>query len=160
MGEGGEALTPEQLVEQFRQMKVSDLLLSTLFTLSQLAYGKLEPSARDLEQARIAIDAMDALMPVLGGAIPDEAQRDFRQVVVNLKLAYAAAASEGIAADAGEPEPQAPPSEPEAARERGQQRGEAAEGQAAGSEPRSGDAAGSEPASAEARPEEGGAGNR
>ena len=63
MAEG--ELTPEQLIEQFRQMKVSDLLMSTLFTLSQLAYGKLEPSARDLDQARIAIDAMRALMPVV-----------------------------------------------------------------------------------------------
>lgn len=91
----GEAeLTPEQLIEQFRQMKVSDLLMSTLFTLSQLAYGKLEPSARDLDQARIAIDAMRALMPVVEPALPEETRRDFGQVVANLQLAYAAAVSD------------------------------------------------------------------
>jgi hypothetical protein len=89
-----EGLTPEQLIEQFRQMKVSDLLLSTLFTLSQLAYGKLEPSARDLDQARIAIDAMRALMPVVEPALPEEVRRDFGQVIANLQLAYASAASE------------------------------------------------------------------
>jgi hypothetical protein len=110
MAEGGEGLTPEQLIEQFRQMKVSDLLLSTLFTLSQLAYGKLEPSARDLDQARIAIDAMRALMPVVEPAIPADAARDFNQVVTNLQLAYASAVSEPAASDitsqtVGEAEP-------------------------------------------------------
>jgi hypothetical protein len=111
---GGEGLTPEQLIEQFRRMKVSDLLLSTLFTLSQLAYGKLEPSARDLDQARIAIDAMRALMPVVEPAIPSDAARDFNQVVTNLQLAYASAVAEpGVSGsesqtpERGEPAPEA-----------------------------------------------------
>ncbi len=87
----GEA-SAEELLEQFRQMKVSDLLASTLFTLSQLAYGKLEPSSRDLEQAKLAIDAIDALLPVLDASLEDDLKRDFTQVVTNLKLAYASAA--------------------------------------------------------------------
>ena len=117
MAEGGEAgLTPEQLIEQFRQMKVSDLLLSTLFTLSQLAYGKLEPSARDLEQARIAIDAMRALMPVVEPALPPETSRDFNQVVANLQLAYASAAAEPRVSGS---EPQTPSEGPEPAPEAG-----------------------------------------
>ena len=43
---------------------------------------------RDLEQARLAIDALKALQPLL----PEEAQRDVQQVVANLQLAYADAA--------------------------------------------------------------------
>jgi phage gp37-like protein len=84
-------ITPEQLAEAIRQMRISDLLLSTLSTLAQLGYAKLEPASRDLDQARLAIEALRALVPVLEGAVPDEALRDFRQVIANLQLAYASA---------------------------------------------------------------------
>lgn len=113
MAESGGELTPDQLIEQFRQMKVSDLLLSTLFTLSQLAYGKLEPSARDLEQARIAIDAMRALMPIVEPALPADTTRDFAQVITNLQLAYAAAAAEPAKAEPAASEGQTPSRGPE-----------------------------------------------
>jgi hypothetical protein len=111
MAESGQELTPEQLIEEFRQMKVSDLLMSTLFTLSQLAYGKLEPSARDLDQARIAIDAMRALMPVVEPALPEDARRDFGQVIANLQLAYASAASGADTSGVSGSEPQGPAAE-------------------------------------------------
>jgi hypothetical protein len=111
-------LTPEQIAEQLRRMKVSDLLLSTLFTLSQLAYGKLEPSGRDLDGARLAIDSMRALLPVLEGAIPPDATRDFQQVLTNLQLAYASAAAGGQTPGQGgegaEPEADGGPGEPDA----------------------------------------------
>jgi hypothetical protein len=89
-----EEITPEQLAEAIRSMRISDLLLSTLSTLAQLGYAKLEPASRDLEQARLAIEAVRALVPVLEGAVPDEALRDFRQVLANLQLAYASAVDE------------------------------------------------------------------
>src|SRR5437763_9246444 len=89
-----EELTEEDLIDQFRRMKVSDLVLSTLFTLTQLGYGKLEPSARDLDQARLAIEALRALLPVAKNAVPDDVVRDFEQALANLQLAYAAAAAE------------------------------------------------------------------
>lgn len=84
-------ITPEQLAEAIRQMRISDLLLSTLSTLAQLGYAKLEPSSRDLAQARLAIEALRALVPVLEGSAPEEAIRDFKQVTANLQLAYASA---------------------------------------------------------------------
>lgn len=74
-------------------MKVADLLLSTAATLAQLGFAKLDESTRDLEQARLAIDGMKALLGTLDGAAPDEVLRDFNQVVANLQVAYAAAAS-------------------------------------------------------------------
>ena len=64
-------------------------------TIAQLGYAKLGEEARDLEQARIAIDSLRALLPVLEGNAPEEAARDYRQVVANLQLAYAEAASAG-----------------------------------------------------------------
>jgi hypothetical protein len=38
-------------------------------------------------------------MPVLEGAIPTEAVRDFNQVLVNMQLAYASAVEEGTTKD-------------------------------------------------------------
>jgi hypothetical protein len=95
----------EQLREELKRMKVSDLLVQTLYTVSSLGYHKLSPESRDLEQARLAIDAIRALLPVLKGAVPDEVSRDFGQVVANMQLAYADAVGPG------EPEP--PADEPE-----------------------------------------------
>ena len=89
-----EELTPEELLEHIRRMKVSDLLLSTISTVAQLGYAKLEPAGRDLEQAKLAIDSLSALVPVLEGAVPEDVLRDFNQVTANLKLAYAKAAEE------------------------------------------------------------------
>jgi hypothetical protein len=86
--------TPEQLIDAVKQMKVSDLLLSTAATLAQLGFAKLDESTRDLEQARLAIEGMKALLDALEGAVPDEVLRDFHQVVANLQLAYATAAEE------------------------------------------------------------------
>ena len=89
-----EELTPEELLEQIRRMKVTDLLLSTMSTVAQLGYAKLDPAGRDLEQAKLAIDSLTALVPVLEGAVPEEVLRDFNQVTANLQLAYARAAEE------------------------------------------------------------------
>jgi hypothetical protein len=85
----------EQLQAELGRLKVSDLLLQTVYTISSLGYHRLSGESRDLEQARLAIEALKALMPVLEGAVPDEAVRDFNQVLVNMQLAYASAADEG-----------------------------------------------------------------
>jgi hypothetical protein len=85
-------LTPEQIIDEIKKMKVSDLLLSTVTTLAQLAYAKLEEGTRDLVQARIAIDAMTALLPLIEGHVPAELTRDLGNVLANLQLAYADAA--------------------------------------------------------------------
>jgi hypothetical protein len=91
--------TAEELVAELRKAKVSDLLVHTCSLLASLAYGKLDPSVRDLEQARVAIDALQALAPLL----PEEPSRDVRQVVANLQLAFAGAAERpDPAAEAGE----------------------------------------------------------
>jgi hypothetical protein len=97
-----EELTPEELLEHIRRMKVSDLLLSTITTVAQLGYAKLDPAGRDLEQAKLAIESLRVIVPVLEGAVPEEVLRDFNQVTANLQLAYAKAAEEPPTAD---PEP-------------------------------------------------------
>ena len=93
MGEDERKLI-EELQAELAKLKVSDLLLQTLYSVSQLTYHRLDPEGRDLEQARLGIDALRALVPVLEGSVPEEALRDFQQVLANLQLAYAAAAEE------------------------------------------------------------------
>jgi hypothetical protein len=84
----------DELQAELRRLKVSDLLLQTLYTVSSLGYHRLSGEDRDLEQARLAIEALNALLPVLEGAVPEDATRDFRQVLANMQLAYADASSD------------------------------------------------------------------
>ena len=95
--------SPDEITEQLRRLKASDVVFSLLPTLAQLAYAKLDPETRDLEEARVAIDAIAALLPVLQQAMPAELTRDFQQLVANLQVSYAAAVSE--------PAEEAPPGE-------------------------------------------------
>jgi hypothetical protein len=103
-----EELSPEELLEQIRQMKVSDLLLSTMATVAQLGYAKLDAAGRDLEQAKLAIDSLGALLPVLESSMPVEVTGQFRQLTSDLQLAYAKAADEELGAgpdDGGDGKP-------------------------------------------------------
>jgi hypothetical protein len=84
-------VTEDELLQALEQLKVSDLLVQTLSTVSSLAFHRLSPEHRDLDQARLAIEALRALVPVLAGAVPAELERDLQQVTANLQLAYAEA---------------------------------------------------------------------
>lgn len=93
MGEDEQQLIAE-LQAELSKLTVSDLLLQTLHSISLLAYHRLSGEGRDLTQAGLAIEALRALVPVLEGTAPDEALRDFNQVLANLQLAYASAAAD------------------------------------------------------------------
>ena len=82
----------KQLEEELQKLQVSDLLVQTLYSVSSLGFRKLSEDDRDLDQARLAIEALRALLPVLEGSVGDELVRDFKQVTSNLQLAYAEAA--------------------------------------------------------------------
>ena len=87
----------EELAEQLRRLKASDVVLSLIPTLAQVAWAKLDPELRDLTEARVAIDAIRALVPVLDGVAPADVTRDLQQLVSNLQLAYAGAVDAGQA---------------------------------------------------------------
>jgi hypothetical protein len=86
-----ENVTQEELLEALQQLQVSDLIVQMLSTVSSLAFHRLSEENRDLEQARLAIETLRAVVPVLAQAVPPELVRDFEQVTANLQLAYAAA---------------------------------------------------------------------
>ena len=97
-----------RLEEELKRVKITDVLVQTLYTLSSLGYHKLGPEHRDLPQARLAIESLRALLPVLKGEAPAEVLGDFEQVVANMQLAYASAVKEAPTQDrpaAEEPEP-------------------------------------------------------
>jgi hypothetical protein len=83
--------TIEDLAEALRQIEVGQFLLSTVSTLASLAYGKIEQG--ELRQAKAAIDAIGALLPVLKEEVEDDLLRDFERALANLRLAYADAAA-------------------------------------------------------------------
>jgi hypothetical protein len=87
----GASPTPEQLAEQIKALRVPELLISTVATLGQLAYVKLE--ARELDQARLAIDAVGALTPLLEGQADPEMLRQLNQLLADVRISFASAAT-------------------------------------------------------------------
>jgi hypothetical protein len=84
----------QKLEDELKKLKVSDLLVQTLYTVSSLGYRKLSEEDRDLAQVQLSIEALRALLPVLEGSVGEDVVRDFKQVTANLQLAYADAAKE------------------------------------------------------------------
>ncbi len=84
-----------QLEEELKKVKVSDVLVQSIFTVSSLGYQRLVEEEPDLGQARLAIESLRALVPLLEGSVPEEVTRDLHQTVANLQLAYANAARAG-----------------------------------------------------------------
>ena len=115
----------QELAEEFKRLRVEDVVIQALVTVSAIGYRGLgltpeTKDVRDLAQARLAIDTMRALTLVLEEVVPPELVRDFNSSVANLQLAYAGVASEeavGGEPPAGEPgaEPQAEAAEQEQA---------------------------------------------
>ena len=101
-----------RLEEELKRVKISDVLVQTLYTLSSLGYHKLGTEHRDLPQARLAIESLRALLPVLKGEAPAEVVRDFEQVVANMQLAYASAVKEAPTESVPD-QPEDPQPEPE-----------------------------------------------
>jgi hypothetical protein len=100
----GASPTPEQLAEQIKALKVPELLISTVATLGQLAYVKLE--ARELDQARLAIDAVGALTPLLEGHADPDMLRQLNQLLADVRISFASAATAATATTQGQSEGQ------------------------------------------------------
>jgi hypothetical protein len=85
------------LAEELKKIRVEDVLVNTLVHVSTIGYrslGLTEDSRdeQDIEQTRLAIETMQALVPVLEGFLPEDLVGGFEEQVANLQLAYAKAA--------------------------------------------------------------------
>jgi Domain of unknown function (DUF1844) len=122
-------LSPEELAaaiaEQLARTSVRDLLLQSMATFTDMAGVRLGlgpggGEARDLAQARQAIEALRALLEVADRELGPAQARPFREPLAVLQMAYARAVEESgapapPAAAQGPPgEPAPPPPEPPA----------------------------------------------
>ena len=91
----GETPTDEELLAALDRIGVAEVLVQALATTASIGFRRVSSEARDLPQARLAIEALRALDPVLREAGADEAVvRDLEQARMNLQLAYAKAIAE------------------------------------------------------------------
>jgi hypothetical protein len=65
-----------------------ELVVETATLFASLAFARLAEETRDLEQARLAIEALKGLV----GLLADDRRQDYQSVLANLQLAYADAA--------------------------------------------------------------------
>lgn len=101
------------LEEQMRNIRVEDVILQTVATLVNLGARRLglttppgeDPAAeRDVEQARLAIEGVRALVPLT----PDEQVEPIRQALSQLQMAFAQQARDaggGAGVDVSPPTP-------------------------------------------------------
>lgn len=95
MAESEQPPTEEELRAALDQVRVADVLLQAITATASLGFRRVSPEARDLPQARLAIEALRALEPVLReGGVDDAMVRDLEQARANLQLAYAKAVEE------------------------------------------------------------------
>jgi len=87
----------EELREALDRVGVADILLQALSAMASLGFRRVSAEARDLQQARLAIEALRALEPVLrDGGVDEAVVRDLEQARANLQLSYAQAVAEEL----------------------------------------------------------------
>jgi hypothetical protein len=107
MTDPGDEQVAKHLADELKRLRVEDVLINMLVTVSSVGYRRLGATPdtaedRDLDQVRLAIETMDAITPVLERFVPAQLVADFRSSVSHLKLAYAQAIKTGEpAADPG-----------------------------------------------------------
>ena len=88
-----------QYEEQIRQVRVQDLVLQSAVSILQLSARRIaKEDEKDLEQARIGIDAANAMID----HVPEEAQGELRQAVSELKMLFAQHSGGGGEAPSGD----------------------------------------------------------
>jgi hypothetical protein len=83
----------EDLAEQLRQFKAADIVIQAVTGLVTLGFLRLAGDQLDLAQARLAIDSLRALEPIVREQVSSELGGELERAIVSLQLAYAEAAS-------------------------------------------------------------------
>jgi hypothetical protein len=94
-----------QLEEEIRKVRVEDVVLQSVVSILNLAARRIaKDDERDLDQAKIGIDAARALVDL----VKPEAQPQLRQAISELQVLYAKHAGEGEVEPEGDEEGPAP----------------------------------------------------
>jgi hypothetical protein len=111
-GDAAEPMTPDQeelqarLEEQLRRIRVQDLLLESVASILNLSARRIsKPDERDLEQGRVGIEAVRAVLDLLD----DGPREQVREALSQVQMLYAREAKGGGAPPEGGGE--GPPSE-------------------------------------------------
>ena len=111
-------MNEDEIREALKKLRVEDVLLQTAATLIDLAARRMglaeEDGPKQLDQAKLAIDAIRALQPLM----TEEQQAAVREPLSQLQMAYAREAQAGAAAAEPPAEPDAPEADDEAEREK------------------------------------------
>lgn len=104
--EGGQGPTEEelrdQLEEEIRKVRVEDVVLQSAVSILNLSARRIaKDDERDLEQAKVGIDAARSLVELVN----PEAQPQLRQAISELQLLYTKHAGEESAPEQGSSEP-------------------------------------------------------
>ena len=109
-------MNEDQIREAMKKLRVEDVLLQTAATLIDLAARRMglaeEDGPRQMDQAKLAIEAIRALQPLM----TEEQQAAVREPLSQLQLAYAREARAPAEPAAGDPPPEQPKPDDEAAR--------------------------------------------
>jgi len=101
----------DEIREALKKIRVEDVLLQTAATLIDLAARRMglaeDDGPKQLDQAKLAIDAIRALQPLM----TDEQQAALREPLSQLQLAYAREAQAPAEAPASGPEDASKPAE-------------------------------------------------
>lgn len=101
-------VSADEAAEQLRAIKVADLIVQAASGLVSLGFVRLAGEQRDLAQARLAIDSLRVLEPVVREQISAELAEELQRAVTSLQLAFAEAVNEKAAPDSSAtPEPEA-----------------------------------------------------
>jgi hypothetical protein len=116
-------MNEDEIREALKKLRVEDVLLQTAATLVDLAARRMglagDDSPKQLDQAKLAIDAIRALDPLM----TEEQQAAIREPLSQLQMAYAREAQGAASEASGGPEPAPEPgSEPEDDAERAKAR--------------------------------------
>jgi hypothetical protein len=91
-----------QMEEEMRRVRVQDLLVQSVVSILNLSARRIaKEDERDLEQARVGIEAVRALVDML----EPEAQTEVRNALSQIQMLYAQEAGGGAESGGGEPPP-------------------------------------------------------
>ncbi len=85
----------KQIEEMMEKITVADIALDMMISLSSLAYKRIglphevNEKFKDMDQARLAIDCLDALVKTLEGRVPEKNLNPLKDTLSNLKLNFA-----------------------------------------------------------------------
>ena len=95
MAENEQLPSEEELREALDRIAVADVLVNALSAAASMGFRRVSSDTRDLGQARLAIESLRALEPVLReGGVEEAVVRDLEQARTNLQLAYVNAIAE------------------------------------------------------------------